>query len=55
MMYLEGNGPHQTIMFVCGCIRSSYIITLHIMIYLCSLAKFSHIECILFATLDTMV
>ena len=54
-MYFEGDGPHQTIMIVCGCIQSSYIITLHIMIYLCSLAKVSHIELILFATLDTMV
>ena len=55
IMYFEGDGPHQTIMIVCGCIQSSYIITLHIMIYLCSLAKVSHIELILFATLDTMV
>ena len=31
MMYLKGDGPHQTIMIVCGCIWFSYIITLHIM------------------------
>ena len=40
MMYLEGDSLHQTVMIVCECIWSSYIITLHIMIYLCSLAKF---------------
>ena len=33
--------PHpHTVMIMCGCIKSSYIITLHIMIYLCPLAKF---------------
>ena len=29
MMYLEGDGPHQTILIVCGCIWSSYIITFY--------------------------
>ena len=40
VMYLEGDSPHQTIMIVCECIWSSYIIIVHIMGCLCSLAKF---------------
>ena len=55
MMYLEGDGSHQTIMILCECIWSSYIITFHIMIYLYSLAKGSHTTCIFFATFDTIV
>ena len=55
MMYLEGDSPHQKIMFMCECIWSSYIITFNIMMYLCSLAKVSRTTCILFATLDTIV
>ena len=55
MMYFENDSPHQTVMIVCECIWSSYIITLHIMIYLCSLAKVSHKTHIRFATLDTIV
>ena len=55
MMYLEGDGSHQTIMILCECIWSSYIITFHIMIYLNSLAKGSHTTCIFFATFDTIV
>ena len=51
MMYLECDSLHQIVMIVCKCIWSSYIITFHIMMYLCSLAKVSHITHILFATI----
>ena len=50
-MYFEGDSLHQTVMIVCECIWSSYIITFHIMMYLCSLAKVSHTTHILFATI----
>ena len=55
MMYLKGDSPYQTVMIVCECICSPYIITFHIMIYLYFLAKVSHITHILFTTLDTIV
>ena len=55
MIYLKGDGPHQTVMILYGCNSSSYIITLHIMNYLCFLAKVSHTTDVLFATLDTII
>ena len=55
MMYLEGGGPYQTVMIVCGCNSSSHIITLQNMNHLYSLAKFSHITHVIFATLDIFV
>ena len=55
MMYLKGDGPHQTVMIVCGCNWSSYIISLHIMNCLCSFTKVLHTTRVLFATLDTIV
>ena len=55
MMYLKGDGPHQTVMIVCECIWSSYIFTFHTMIYLYSLVKGSHTTHIIFATFDTIV
>ena len=55
MMYLEGDGPHQTVMIVCGCNWSSCIITLHMMIYSCFLAKVSHTTRVFFAIPNTIV
>ena len=41
-MYLEGDSPHQTVMFMCDCVWSSYIITYHIMMLLLSCISFTH-------------
>ena len=54
-MYLKGDSLHQIVMIVCGCNWSSYIITLHIMDYLCFLAKVSHRTRVLFAIFDTII
>ena len=54
-MYLKGDGPHQIVMIVRGCIWFSYITTLHKMRHLCPIAMISHTTRILFATLDTTV
>ena len=40
MIYLKGDGSHQTVMILCGCIWLSYIITLHPMRHLFFLQKF---------------
>ena len=54
-MYLKDDSLHQTIMIVCECTRSSYIITFHIMMLLLSCNKVSHTTRIIFATFDTIV